>query len=159
MDSVLKAALPYKSSYGLSVKKLNKIPDRIRCKLYTAYLILLDSRTIFILKKKKNTSIPAALWPLSIASTLLCQFHKILVHRFLKCLESKSNIGWIPVWILSCRRYFKSCAPIWPCHPRSLLFIPFYLCGSTWYGKSLWLSWPRCNSSIIKRCRCVPYYY
>lgn len=60
---------------------------RIRAKLYSLFLILcwvpdllLNSYTIF-LPKNKDVTEPAHLRPLSIASNMLMQFHKILVKR------------------------------------------------------------------------------
>lgn len=72
---------------GLSVRDVNNICTRIKCKLFSLFLwlhwipdILLHSITIFIPKKNK-TNIPASLRPLSISSNLTRLFHKALVSR------------------------------------------------------------------------------
>ncbi|GBL74729.1 Retrovirus-related Pol polyprotein from type-2 retrotransposable element R2DM [Araneus ventricosus] len=95
-QEIYNAKLPLKSSSGpdgASVKTLNKIPIRCRCKIYTAFLLLrwvpnflLDSRTVF-LPKKENTSKPSMLRPLSISSTMLRQFHKVLAKRLMAVLD------------------------------------------------------------------------
>lgn len=89
-EEVKKAKLPTDSACGpdgLSVKSLNRIPVRIRCKLFTLWLLLgqvlpfiLDSKTIFIPKKECSHS-PADLRPISISSVLCRQFHKVLATR------------------------------------------------------------------------------
>lgn len=87
---VIKNKLPFSTTEGpdgVSIRNLNEIPIRALCKLYTCWIILkwtpsfiLDSRTIF-LPKKPNSNIPAELRPISIASVLCRQFHKILAFR------------------------------------------------------------------------------
>lgn len=72
---------------GLSVYQTERISPRIRAKLFSLFLllgwcpdVLMNSYTIFI-PKKKDTNSPAKLRPISIASILLRQFHKILVKK------------------------------------------------------------------------------
>ncbi|KAF8784079.1 Retrovirus-related Pol polyprotein type-2 like protein, partial [Argiope bruennichi] len=89
---VLAARLPLKSSSGpdgVSVRTLSRIPVRVLCKIYSAFLLLrwvpgflLDSRTIFI-PKKNDSAAPSQLRPLSIASVVVRQFHKILATRLM----------------------------------------------------------------------------
>ncbi|KAF8789432.1 Retrovirus-related Pol polyprotein type-2 like protein [Argiope bruennichi] len=93
---VLAARLPLKSSSGpdgVSVRTLNRIPIRVLCKVYSAFLLLrwvpgflLDSRTIFI-PKKHDSAAPSHLRPLSIASVVVRQFHKILATRLLSQVD------------------------------------------------------------------------
>ncbi|GBN88201.1 Retrovirus-related Pol polyprotein from type-1 retrotransposable element R2, partial [Araneus ventricosus] len=100
-QEIYSARLPFSSSSGpdgASVKTLNKIPIRCRCKIYTAFLLLrwvpsflLDSRTVF-LPKKENTSKPSMLRPLSISSTMLRQFHKVLAKRLMAVLDPALDV-------------------------------------------------------------------
>lgn len=72
---------------GLTVFETEAVSVRGRAKLFSIFLLLswvpdsiLNSYTIFI-PKKVDTSEPANLRPILIASNLLRQFHKILVNR------------------------------------------------------------------------------
>lgn len=72
---------------GLTVFETEAINIKVRAKLFSIFLLLswvpdsiLNSYTIFI-PKKVDTSKPPQLRPISIASNLLRQFHKILVKR------------------------------------------------------------------------------
>lgn len=72
---------------GLSVYDTRKINCRVKAKLFSLFLmlhwvpaILINSLTMFI-PKKENTESPAHLRPISIASNLSRQFHKLLVSR------------------------------------------------------------------------------
>ena len=78
---------------GLTVGKLSKIPVRQKCKLFTFWIlaqwvpdVVLNSRTTFI-PKEMNVTEPSKLRPITISSTLLRQFHKILAARLLKHLN------------------------------------------------------------------------
>ncbi|KAF8789400.1 Retrovirus-related Pol polyprotein type-2 like protein [Argiope bruennichi] len=93
---VLSARLPLKPSSGpdgVSVRTLNRIPNRVLYKVYSAFLLLrwvpgflLDSRTIFI-PKKHDSAAPSHLRPLSIASVVVPQFHKILATPLLSQVD------------------------------------------------------------------------
>ncbi|KAF8794330.1 Retrovirus-related Pol polyprotein type-2 like protein [Argiope bruennichi] len=93
---VLAARLPLKSSSGpdgVSVRTLSRIPVGVLCKVYSAFLLLrwvpgflLDSRTIFI-PKKHDSAAPSQLRPLSIASVVVRQFHKILATRLMSQVD------------------------------------------------------------------------
>lgn len=84
------AKLPYASAAGrdgVTVAGMNKIPLRIRCKLYTLWLhlgwmpsFILDSRTSFLPKKELSSS-PSDLRPIGISSVLWRQFHNVLAAR------------------------------------------------------------------------------
>lgn len=77
---------------GLTVKRLDSIPSRFNCKLYSLWLwmkwvpdCILDSRTIFI-PKGEDVKEPAKMRPISIASAFLRHFHKILAGRLSKVI-------------------------------------------------------------------------
>ena len=72
---------------GFTVRKLNKIPVRQRCKIFTFWIlakwvpdVVLNSRTTFI-PKELDVKDPSKLRPITISSTMLRQFHKVLAAR------------------------------------------------------------------------------
>jgi hypothetical protein len=89
-EEVISHRLKYSTAAGpdgVSPALLNRIPVRVRAKLFTAWLILgwapsfaIDSRTIFI-PKRTNVNDPVSLRPISISSVLIRQFHRILADR------------------------------------------------------------------------------
>lgn len=82
-EEVRNTRLPYSSSAGpdgITVASWEKVPVRARCKLFTIWLqigkvpdFIIQSRTIFIPKKKEATS-PADSRPISISSVILSSY-------------------------------------------------------------------------------------
>ncbi|KAG8172671.1 hypothetical protein JTE90_026098 [Oedothorax gibbosus] len=80
---------------GVSAKIWNKVPDRVKAKLFTIWLrvgrvpeSVLESRTIF-LPKKEETVLPSDTRPISISSVVLRHFHKLLTGRLSELVEPK----------------------------------------------------------------------
>ena len=78
---------------GLTVRKLNKIPVRQRCKIFSFWIlakwvpdVVLNSRTTFI-PKEVDVNDPSKLRPITISSTTLRQFHKVLAARLYSSLR------------------------------------------------------------------------
>lgn len=85
---------------GLSTYDIRKINNRIKSKIFSLFMLLhwipevmLDSFTLFI-PKKENTDDPVNLRPISIASNLTRQFHKIICNRLSNLISlSKFQFG------------------------------------------------------------------
>ncbi|KAG8176140.1 hypothetical protein JTE90_012393 [Oedothorax gibbosus] len=109
---------------GITIKTWNRVPARAKSKLYSLWiriglvpLSLISSRTIFIAKKADATS-PADARPVSIATIILRQYHKILARRLTRLLEDvldPTQLGFRPFDGIARRLYNgESSEPVKP---------------------------------------------